>query len=91
MIARWRKADLGEVHRLYPFRDPVTGGPLTDRPERAGADDHAELPTDGPWTGLDARALQNEVGGHDEVGRWLSRRADVLVVIWNGDRSICSR
>ena len=34
VIERWRRAEMGETHRLYPYRDPDTGEATTDRPER---------------------------------------------------------
>src|SRR5579863_1235953 len=85
-IARWRAAEVGEVHILYPFRDPATQQPLTDRPQQAGPDDRVPAPPAAAgWTGIDAAGLGIEADGHAEVGRWLVHYADLLVAIWDGE------
>ena len=84
-IERWQAIKLGEVHRLYPYRDAGTGAPLTDRPSRAKPEDHLAPPAPGSaWTGIDAVDLDLRISGHAEVGRWLVRHADVLVALWDG-------
>lgn len=83
-IGRWQAADLGEVHRLYPFRDPTSGEAVTDRPERSTPDMRLPTPAGEPWTGFDAGLGLTEDEPHSEVGRWIVRHADVLVVVWDG-------
>ena len=82
----WRAARLGDVHAIYPFQNPATGGAATDDPAKG---DPATLvdpgPEFGPWTGLDALGLGLEPDqAHAEVGRWLVRHADLLVAWWDG-------
>ena len=82
----WRKGQLGELHAIYPFQNPATGGAATDDPSKK---DPATLvdpgPEFGPWTGIDALALGLEPAqAHAEVGRWLVRHADLLVAWWDG-------
>ena len=87
VIERWRRAGLGETHRLYPYRDPETGGALTDRPERASNETRRWPPADEPWTGIDAVSLG--LGGdqaHAEVTRWIIRHCQVLIALWDGDQ-----
>jgi hypothetical protein len=83
----WRAARLGDVHAIYPFQNPATGGAATDNPANG---DPATLvdpgPEFGPWTGLDALGLGLEPDqAHAEVGRWLVRHADLLVAWWDGE------
>lgn len=84
---RWRAAGLGEIHLLYPFRDKVTGAPLTDHPDHAGPETRLPPPEEGgPWTGFDGVELRLERDqAHAEVARWIVRHADVLIAVWNGN------
>ncbi len=84
----WRAGKLGELHAIYPFHDPATGGAATDDPAKG---DPATLVDPGPefgaWTGLDALGLGLEPDqAHAEVGRWLVRHADLLVAWWDGEK-----
>ena len=88
-IGAWRGQNLGPVHALFPFRDPATGGALTDAPERAGAAERVEdLSAFDAWSGLDGARLG--LGGdqsHVEVGRWIVRASDILVALWDETRA----
>jgi hypothetical protein len=83
--ARWTAAAHGEIHYVFPYRDPEQGGPITDRPEHVSDEIRADLPDGGGWTGFDAYDLGLEQSqGHAEVARWIVRHADVLVAAWDG-------
>jgi hypothetical protein len=85
-ISRWRAVTGGEVHALFPFRDSKKDQALTDHPAHAGVDDRVEDLTvfDG-WTGLDSVGLKLERDqAHAELGRWIVRHCDLLIVFWNG-------
>ncbi|HUO12919.1 MAG TPA: hypothetical protein VMU37_09205 [Caulobacteraceae bacterium] len=87
MIARWRLANLGEVHRLYPYREPGAGGALTDRPEHASHETLRTPPANEPWTGFDSVSLGLESQqAHGEVTRWIIRNSQVLVALWDGEQ-----
>jgi len=85
-IAQWRKRGYGEIHALFPFRDPATNVPLTDAPDHAQAEDRVEdLSIFTASSGIDAVALGIERDhAHSEVGRWIVRHSDLLVALWNG-------
>jgi hypothetical protein len=84
--AAWRDAGLGEIHLIFPFRDPGSADAWTDRPERGDAETRVETtPEFGPWTGIDSISLG--LGGdhaHAEVARWVVRHADLLLAWWDG-------
>jgi hypothetical protein len=87
VIERWRRAGMGETHRLYPYRDPDTGEATTDRPERTTDETRRSPPADEPWTGIDAVSLG--LAGdqaHLEVTRWIVRHSQVLVALWDGEQ-----
>jgi hypothetical protein len=82
----WRAAALGEIHFIYPFREPGGDDAFTDDP---GLGDPATRVTPAPefepWTGIDAAGLGLvETQSHAEVGRWIVRQADLLVCWWDG-------
>ncbi|MFI4936580.1 MAG: DUF4231 domain-containing protein [Caulobacterales bacterium] len=82
-IGRWRARRLGRIHALTPYLDPRTGGPLTDAPGDARADDHVtDLAGFEGWTCLDARAHGRH--GHAELARWIVRHSEVVVAVWDG-------
>lgn len=84
--AAWREAGLGEVHLIFPFRDPGADAAWTDRPERGDLETRVE--PEGAWTGIDSASLG--LAGdqaHAEVARWIVRHADVLVAWWDGEPS----
>ena len=92
----WRAAGLSDfIHTIYPFQNPVTGGPATDDPAKG---DPATLvdpgPEFGPWTGLDAlgpraRPDQAHAGGQLRLrGAALRRPAGDLVEIADPVRSL---
>lgn len=84
--AAWRAARLGEVHLIYPFREPAGPGAYTDDPAKVDSETRVETPPAGePWTGIDSASLglDHELA-HAEVGRWIVRHADLLVGWWNG-------
>jgi uncharacterized membrane protein YfcA len=85
-IAQWRKGRYGEIHALFPFRDPATSTPLTDDPEHATVEDRVEdLSIFAASSGIDAVALGIERNrAHSEIGRWIVRHCDLLVALWNG-------
>jgi hypothetical protein len=83
----WRAGKLGELHAIYPFFNPATGGAATDDPAKG---DPATLVDPGPefgaWSGFDALSLGLERDqAHAEVGRWLVRHADLMVAWWDGE------
>ena len=82
----WRAGRHGELHAIYPFFDPASGGAATDDPAKQDPATRVDPgPEFGAWTGLDTLALGLEPEqGHAEVGRWLVRHADVLVAWWDG-------
>lgn len=84
MIERWRAANLGSIHVVYPFSDE--GRPVTDDPQEAGADDHTSDPKSfDAYTVLDCVSLNlRGSAGHSEQAHWILRRCNLLVVIWNG-------
>jgi hypothetical protein len=86
LAAGWRAAALGEVHLIYPFRDPAGSAAYTDDPAKADAETRVETPPAGEaWTGIDSAALGlDHERAHAEVGRWIVRHADLLVGWWNG-------
>jgi hypothetical protein len=85
-IARWTAAGLGEVHRIYPFRDPVTGEALTDHPDFATPETRVTPPAEpAAWTGFDSTDLDlSRDHAHLAVSRWIVDHADLLVAVWDG-------
>jgi len=85
-INQWRKGGYGEVHALFPFRDPATGEPLTDDPDHAQPEDRVDdLSAFAASSGIDAAALGiPRDHAHSEIGRWIVRHSDLLVALWNG-------
>jgi hypothetical protein len=82
----WRKQGLGEIHSIYPFKDPASGAAYTDRPDKLDPETRVQPPPEfGPWTGIDAvgLGLAND-RAHAEVGRWIVRHCDLLIGWWNG-------
>jgi hypothetical protein len=83
----WRASALGEIHFIYPFREPGGDDAFTDDP--AAGDPATRVtpaPEFEPWTGIDAKDI-GLVGAqsHAEVGRWVVRHADMLVCWWDGE------
>jgi hypothetical protein len=87
--ATWRAAGLGEIHFIYPFRDPAGDDAFTDQPSKHDPDTRvAPAPEFAPWTGIDAIGLGLADGqAHAEVGRWIVRHADMLACWWDGEPS----
>ena len=87
LAAAWRAAELGEIHLIYPFRDPAGDAAYTDNPAKADPETRVETMTSGEaWTGIDSVSLGlDHERAHAEVGRWIVRHADLLVGWWNGD------
>jgi hypothetical protein len=85
----WRAAALGEIHFIYPFREPGGDDAFTDDPDHADpATRVTPAPEFEPWTGFDAKDLDLvEPQSHAEVGRWIVRHADVLACWWDGEPS----
>lgn len=86
VAAAWSAARLGEVHPIYPFRDPAGAFAYTDDPRKADPDTRVETPAAGQaWTGIDSVSLGlAHEQAHAEVGRWIVRHCDLLVAWWNG-------
>jgi hypothetical protein len=82
----WREQDLGEIHSIYPFKDPTGRAAFTDRPEKDDPETRVATPPEfGPWTGIDSAGLGLASDrAHAEVGRWIVRHCDVLIGWWNG-------
>jgi len=82
----WREQGLGEVHAIYPFKDPGGEAAFTDRPDRDDPETRVQPPPEfGPWTGIDSEGLGLPSDrAHAEVGRWIVRHSDVLIGWWNG-------
>jgi hypothetical protein len=83
----WRAAEMGEIHFIYPFREPGGDDAYTDDPD---AGDPATRVTPAPefeaWTGIDAKGIGLVgVQSHAEVGRWIVRHADMLACWWDGE------
>jgi hypothetical protein len=87
IAAAWRGARLGEVHLIYPFREPAGDAAFTDDPVKADPETRVETPPAGEaWTGIDSVSLGlDHQRAHAEVGRWIIRHADLLVAWWNGE------
>jgi hypothetical protein len=87
MVAEaWRAAALGEVHMIYPFREPGGGDPFSDDPAKHDPATRIAAAPEGPWTGIDATNLGlAQQQAHAEVGRWIVRHADVLACWWDGE------
>ncbi|HEY2709352.1 MAG TPA: hypothetical protein VGI95_14985 [Caulobacteraceae bacterium] len=85
--AAWRAADYGELHTLYPFREPGGDCAYTDRPEKADPETRVKTPPLGEaWTGLDTHDLDlTPDQAHAEVARWIVRHAELLIGWWNGE------
>ena len=87
MIQRWTDGKVGPIHRLYPYKDPITGDALTDRPERASDETRRTPPSDAPWTGLDAVSLGlAKDQAHAEVTQWIIRHSEALIAFWDGEQ-----
>jgi len=86
MAEAWRAAALGEIHFIYPFREPGGDDAFTANPnEHDPATRVTPAPEFEPWTGFDAIDLGlTGSQSHAEVGRWIVRHADVLVCWWDG-------
>ena len=84
----WRAVGLGEIHRIFPYREPGGLAAYTDDPAGADPETRVETPPgDKAWTGLDSASLGLEHDqGHAEVSRWIVRHADLLVGWWNGQQ-----
>ena len=87
VAAAWRALELGEVHLVFPFREPGGFAAYTDDPAKADMETRVETPPEGEaWTGLDSASLGlTHDQAHAEVGRWIVRHADLLVGWWNGE------
>jgi hypothetical protein len=85
----WRADAMGEVHAIYPFKDPAGEAAWTDRPEKDDTETRVfPLPEFGPWTGIDSAGLGlTSQQAHAEVGRWIVRHCDLLIGWWDGEPS----
>src|SRR5580698_4266671 len=87
MIQRWIDGEVGPIHRLYPYKDPITGDALTDRPERASDVTRRIPPADAAWTGVDAVSLGlAKDQAHAEVTQWIIRHSEALIAFWDGEQ-----
>ncbi len=85
VAAAWRTARLGEVHTIFPFREPGGAAGYTDDPVKDDPETRVETPTGEAWTGIDSVSLGlGHDQAHAEVGRWIVRHANLLVGWWNG-------